>query len=583
MFLIVLLLKYKFYKFDEDGQKLAKETILDKTAKDIDLRIKVNGVLDGDILKISTIQEEQELIGIILTKNTFEKSSDPTTVKRDDIVAADSTASGYGIAVKQNDGTYKFYKFDDAGNKSAKSLLSWYVNWADNISNIPVLVQGVVDGDNIITSKVIRERYISGQLASKAILAKDEALKDITRADLLTPESVASGYGYYVHSCGGQQYFPFDKDSNELIKNFIENSAAQGKIKVIPKGFWYWIGNTIKVTSITEDTKAETTPETPVNEEISGVVATRSYFKGSEYQQLGAPGTITKDFLLAPENAASGYGIIYRTCCKYGYLRFDENGIKLIKDIINKSNNTSNIGIIVQGTRDEDTIYVTNIIEAYDQTYSGTLVKTDPDGYSIKVKQEDGTYKFYKFDTKGSYYRKSGQIQGESFLTSLKKDTTTVDVKGAFDGDSIVVSSIKENLSITSDPVVQTLYGILIDAHCSGTSNPVAHKKSCTTIPSCAASGYGIDIKQAYRSYKFFKFDDIGYNLAKDILNKTTRAENLAVIVTGILEGDIIKVSSVSEASTLNSIAITTPATKLTYFSRRSIRYYWFKSDRNLY
>lgn len=87
----------------------------------------------------------------------------------------------------------------------------------------------------------------------------------------------------------------------------------------------------------------------------------------------GVPGTITKDFLLAPENVSSGYGIIYKTCCGYGYLRFDENGTKLIKDIINKSNKTSNIEVIVQGTRNEDTIHVTSVTEAYDQTYSRRL------------------------------------------------------------------------------------------------------------------------------------------------------------------------------------------------------------------
>ena len=447
---------FKFYKFDVDGQKLAKETILDKTVKEKDLRIKVNGILDENknTIKISTIQEEQELVGIVLTENTFKNSSDPTAVKRDDIVAAESVASGYGIAIKQTDGKYKFYKFDDNGNKSAKSLLSWYVNWAGNISSIPVLVQGAIDGDNITTSKVIRERYIPGQLASKKLFDDDKALKDITRADLLTDESVASGYGYYVHSCGGHEYFPFDKDSNELIKKFVENSVTQGEIKVIPKGFWYNVGNTIKITSITEDFNAETTPETPVDEELSGLVATRNYFKGSEYQKLGVPGTITKDFLLVPENATSGYGIIYKTCCGFGYLRFDENGTKLIKDIINKSQSPSNLNVIVSGKRDADTIYVTSIIEANDKTYSGTLDKTDKDGYGIKVKQDDGTYKFYKLDSKGSYYHSSGQSEAKSLLTSLKKDTTTVDVKGTLDGDTLVVSSIEENLSSTQTPVV---------------------------------------------------------------------------------------------------------------------------------
>ncbi|UZQ50719.1 cell wall-binding repeat-containing protein [Clostridium kluyveri] len=547
---------FKFYKFDTKGQELAKN-ILDKTEKERDLRIKINGVLDEstNTIKLSTIEEEQELVGIILTKSTFDNSSDPTAVKRDDIVV--SADSGYGVAVKGDDGKYKFYVLDEAGNKSAKSVLSWYVNWADNVSSIPVLVRGIVEVDNIITSAVIRERCISGQLVSKAIFDQDKALKDITKVDLLTPESAASGYGYYVHSCGGHQYFPFDKDSNDLVRKFIESSTTTGKIKVKPYGFWYWIGNTIKLNNIVEDIEAEA--EEPVDEEISGVVATRSYFKGSEYQELGVPGTITKDFLLDSNNAASGYGIIYRTCCRYGYLRFDENGTKLIKDIINKSNNTSNINVIVQGKRDEDTIYVTSVVEAYDQTYSGTLLKTDTEGYGVKVKQEDGTYKFYKLSTKGDYYHESGQEQAKDFLSDLKKDTTTVDIKGTFDGDSIVVSSIKENLSITpapseSEPKEQAFTGYIQDQDCfiSYAPNYGDDTKMCLSMKSCAASGYGITALESDGSYKFYyfdgdfatfadgkNFDGTGSQLsAWNLIQNTTKKNNITITVKGTLNGE---------------------------------------------
>lgn len=545
---------FKFYKFDTEGQNLAKKNFLDKTTKDKDLRIKVNGILDDSTstIKISTIEEEQELTGIILTKKIFENNSDPTKVKRDDIVVADSAASGYGVAVKGNDGKYKFYKFDEAGNKSASNVLSWYVRWGDNISSIPILVQGIVNGDSIIASNVIRERYIPGQLASKSLFNKDIALKDINKAALLTPESVASGYGYYIQSCGGHQFFPFDKDSNELIKKFIENSTTSGEIKVKPYGFWYWVGNNIKLNNIVEDTAAEAEKE--VDEEISGVVATRSYFKGSEYQKLGVPGTITKDFLLDTNNAVSGYGIIYRTCCRYGYLRFDENGTKFIKDIINKSKKTSNIGIIVQGKRDADTIYVTNVVEAYDQTYSGTLVKTDAKGYGIKVKQEDGTYKFYKLSTKGDYYHESGQDQAKDFLSGLKKETTTVDVKGAFDGDSLVISSIKENLSITEAPQEQTFTGYIQDEDCfiSYAPNYGDDTKNCLSMKPCAASGYGITALQSDGSYKFYYFDGdfatyenkvftngTGAQLsAWNLIQNTTKKNNITIKVTGKLNGN---------------------------------------------
>lgn len=585
----------KFFKFNDEGQKLAKEGCLNTTSKTSDLRIKVKGIIDGDTIKITSIEEEQELIGIVLSKSNFEaNSSNPTKVKRDDIVAKDSAASGYGVALKQSDGTYKFYALDESGNKSAASLLNWYVRWGDNIGSIPILVQGVVKGDSIVTSRVIRERYIPGQLTSKYIADQDKALKDITRADLLTPESLNSGYGYYVHSCGGHEFFPFDEDSNQLIKNFIESSKTQGKIKVIPKGFWYWIGSTIKVTSISENTDAENTPETPVNEKYTGIISTRNYFKSSEYENNGGPGTITKDFLLDAKNAASGYGIIYNTCCNYGYLRFDDAGTKLIKDIITNSKNSSNIRVVVQGTRDEDTIHVTKVTEAYSQTFSGALIKNADGKYAVKVKQIDGTFKLYKLEENGDYYHSSGQKQAADFLTKIKKETTTVDLKGYFDGENILVTNITENLSIDTSTSVQTITGYLEDVHCFYAYTDAAKdSRGCLLMKSCAASGYGITVPQADGSKKFYFFDgDFATNsggtftvgtgsqlAAWNLVQNSIRKNNFTVKVTGTFDETeknytdksginhsfpVIKVASLSEP-TLNSVAITAPASKLTY------------------
>ncbi|MDP4177544.1 MAG: cell wall-binding repeat-containing protein [Bacillota bacterium] len=545
----------KFIKFDAAGQKLINDDILSKTTKTSDIRIRVNGVLNPNtnLLKTSTAQEETELLGIVLTKSTFDAASDPAAVKRDDIVKADSVASGYGLAVKQSDGKYKFYKFDDNGNKSAKSLVQWYVNWSDNISSIPGLAQGIVDNTNntIVADRVLRARLIPGQLASVAVYNQDKALKDITKADLLTPESIASGYGYYVHSCGGHEFFPFDTDSNTLVENFIKNAKSTGKIDLTFTGFYYWVGRTIKVNTISEDTAAETAE--PVTEQLSGVIATRNYFKGSEYASLGAPGTITKDFLLNPDNASTGYGIIYHTCCRYGYLRLDDNGTKLIKNIISNSKLTSNINVIITGKRDEDTIYVTSAIEANEQTYSGTLAKTDTDGYGLNVKQSDGTSKFYKFDDIGSYYHDGGQTQAKDLLTDLKKDTTTVDVKGTIDGDTLIVTSIKEDLTIPSNPVVQTFTGFIQDEDCFISYAPDygSDTKSCLLMKSCAASGYGITALQSDGTYKFYYFDGDFATLSKGVLtpgtgsqltarnliSNTTKADHVTVKVTGTLSG----------------------------------------------
>lgn len=100
-------------------------------------------------------------------------------------------------------------------------------------------------------------------------------------------------------------------------------------------------------------------------------------------------------------------------------------------------------------------------------------------------------------------------------------------------------------------PVVQPeqeFKGILIEESCSGTEDPTTHKKECLLMPGCASSGYGIDVKQADGKYIFYKFDENGHNLAKqNIIDKTSKQDNITIVVTGIPEGNIIKVSAISE------------------------------------
>jgi hypothetical protein len=453
---------YKYYTFDAKGNKLAAE-FLSKTSKDSNITILVSGLTTEDKIQVTSIDEEQELLGIITTKALFEKGSDPAQAKRDEIVSADSEASGYGIATKQADGKYKFYQFEESAQKTAKSILSWYVKWGENISSIPVLAQGVIEGNTVKKANILRERPITGQLATKKLFVEDKPLKDITREDLLTTEGAISGYGYYVHSCGGHEFFPFDEASNTIVKEYIQASIADGKIKAKVKGFWYWKGKTIKVTGVSADPEEDAVK--PEEEELKGVVATRSYFKGDEYQKNGAPGKITKDFLLASINADSGYGIIYKTCCRFGYLRFDENGARLAKDFIKKSKGTENLNIIVKGTRNEDTLNVTSIIAQKEQTYAGALVESGIEGYGIKVGQSDGESKFYKFDFIGSYYHDSGQLQAEELLKEAKKDSLPVNVKGTENGNTIIVSSIEEVKGQTFDGYIQ-------DKHCFGMVKP---------------------------------------------------------------------------------------------------------------
>jgi len=94
----------------------------------------------------------------------------------------------------------------------------------------------------------------------------------------------------------------------------------------------------------------------------------------------------------------------------------------------------------------------------------------------------------------------------------------------------------------------QTFAGVLIDKHCFLLkADPAIETKMCLQMAVCAASGYGIAVKQADGTYKFYQFDADGHNQAKEILNQTAKPSNITITVNGVLDGEIIKVSSISE------------------------------------
>ena len=89
--------------------------------------------------------------------------------------------------------------------------------------------------------------------------------------------------------------------------------------------------------------------------------------------------------------------------------------------------------------------------------------------------------------------------------------------------------------------------GILIDKHCFDLKDPATDSKMCLNMKSCAASGYGIAIKQTDNTYKFLKFDNQGQDFAILILKNTVKSKNITIHVKGMIEGENIKVSSIVE------------------------------------
>jgi hypothetical protein len=160
-------------------------------------------------------------------------------------------------------------------------------------------------------------------------------------------------------------------------------------------------------------------------------------------------------------------------------------------------------------------------------------------GYGISVKQADGTYKFYKFDAKG-------QDLAKDILDKTRKAAGIwILASGILNESTLKISALSEK--IKEAPVVVELTGWLIDKCCSGTTDPVKHTLKCLQMESCAASGYGILVSQTNGSYKFYKFDPKGHNLAVEYVKKSAKKDNITIKVKGTWDGDILKVSSFTE------------------------------------
>jgi len=99
--------------------------------------------------------------------------------------------------------------------------------------------------------------------------------------------------------------------------------------------------------------------------------------------------------------------------------------------------------------------------------------------------------------------------------------------------------------------------GILSDVRCwtAGTAgdgtdmkmNPEKHTIACLKMPDCMKSGYGIVMKDTAGKYEFYKFDAAGTKMAVDLLNNTTKTDNMTITVIGTKQKDMIKVESIVE------------------------------------
>ena len=112
----------------------------------------------------------------------------------------------------------------------------------------------------------------------------------------------------------------------------------------------------------------------------------------------------------------------------------------------------------------------------------------------------------------------------------------------------------------------QTFTGIVIDEHCfEKKPDPTLDSKKCLMMPACAATGYGIAVKQADDTYTFYFFDGEfapaatgAQKSAASLIEASSKTDNFLVSVTGTLTGEkksaadgqtfpLIEVSSIKE------------------------------------
>jgi len=95
------------------------------------------------------------------------------------------------------------------------------------------------------------------------------------------------------------------------------------------------------------------------------------------------------------------------------------------------------------------------------------------------------------------------------------------------------------------------LTGYLIDNACSARANTEGgaekvknHTVKCAMMPNCEKSGYAL-----FADGKLYKLDDAGNKKAVEIYKNTKVERGLQVSVEGDVEGDALKVTSMSEVT----------------------------------
>lgn len=132
----------------------------------------------------------------------------------------------------------------------------------------------------------------------------------------------------------------------------------------------------------------------------------------------------------------------------------------------------------------------------------------------------------------------------DGWIQPLKKVTRAEAITVLYQASGGTLNSAQTIPAVKAE---QALEGYLIDKHCFALGEVEDATKMCLTMAKCAASGYGVAVKQPDGSYKFYLFDEKGQALAKDYLKTTTKDSDFIIQVKGAVDGEDVEVLSLSD------------------------------------
>ncbi len=144
---------FRYLQFDDNGQSQVPE-ILKSYPSGEPVKVTAVGFTEGESYNVVSLiakLEDRKYEGILVDSKDFaESKGNPFNISRENLQDPEKYKTGYGIAVKQPDGTYKFLKLNDDSQISATGI----VEATKKERNIVVIAEGAWTGSLLLASSL---------------------------------------------------------------------------------------------------------------------------------------------------------------------------------------------------------------------------------------------------------------------------------------------------------------------------------------------------------------------------------------------------------------------------------------------